>query len=68
MCLLIVLILLQRLLRSKNTYLESNAVRLCNLDKDHFVLEAGFGLGIGMKRAAQAVQSGMETKFDLWTV
>lgn len=50
--------IVKRLLRSNNTYLELNAVRLCNLDKDHFVLEAGFGLGIGVKRAAQAVQSG----------
>ncbi|XP_072033707.1 phosphoethanolamine N-methyltransferase 2-like [Amphiura filiformis] len=48
----------KRMLQSKNGFIELNAVRLCRLEKHHRVLEVGFGLGIGIKKAAEIIEAG----------
>ena len=47
---------LQRFLVSRNSILEKNAARLCNIQPHHHVLEVGFGPGIGLQHALQYVQ------------
>ncbi|KAI3382943.1 hypothetical protein SNEBB_003105 [Seison nebaliae] len=50
--------LTQKSFRWKNEYLERNAVDLCRISKNHFVLEVGFGVGDGLKYAYQKVKHG----------
>ena len=41
----------QTVFKKRNTNLERNAVRLCNIAPHHQVLEVGFGPGIGLEEA-----------------
>lgn len=45
-------------LKFKNTALEKNAARLCNIQPDHRVLEVGFGPGIGLEEAVKYIKDG----------
>ncbi|KAH9498125.1 hypothetical protein Btru_008322 [Bulinus truncatus] len=42
----------------RNRFLEENAVRLCNIQPDHQVLEIGFGPGIGLEAAYNVIKNG----------
>ena len=42
--------------KKRNRFLEINAVRLCNIQPHHQVLEVGFGPGVGLKEAAKCVK------------
>lgn len=41
-----------------NSFLETNAVKLCNIKPDHNVLEIGFGPGVGLEAAYNIVKGG----------
>ncbi|CAD5118713.1 DgyrCDS7394 [Dimorphilus gyrociliatus] len=45
-------------LRRRNRTLEENAVKLSKIEKDHTVLEIGFGPGVGLSKAVEKVQDG----------
>jgi len=47
-----------KFLVKKNEGLEKNTVKLLNLEANHFVLEAGFGPGIGLEEACKYVSTG----------
>jgi len=42
----------------KNSFLEKNAVKLCNIEPNHTVLEIGFGPGVGLSHAYNIVKGG----------
>lgn len=47
-----------QMFKRKNSLLEKNAVRLCNIQPHHQVLEIGFGPGIGIEHAVSYVKDG----------
>ncbi|XP_022112166.1 uncharacterized protein LOC110991207 isoform X2 [Acanthaster planci] len=47
-----------KVFKQQNAYMERNAVRLCRLEPHHHVLEVGFGPGVGLKAAAEAIVDG----------
>ncbi|XP_038079320.1 demethylmenaquinone methyltransferase-like [Patiria miniata] len=51
-------LIIKRVFKRKNVYLELNAVRLCHLEPQHHVLEIGFGPGVGLKAAAETIVGG----------
>jgi len=50
-----------------NSYLESNAVKMCKLKPDDHVLEIGFGPGVGLKCAYDVVKGGEGKVFGIDT-
>lgn len=50
--------LASRMFKKKNTFLEQNAVKLCDLAPNMNVLEVGFGPGIGLEEACKRIQAG----------
>ncbi|XP_067913085.1 uncharacterized methyltransferase YdaC [Heterodontus francisci] len=47
--------LVNRFLEKKNRFLETNAVKLCDIQPDSVVLEVGFGPGLGLLEAAKCL-------------
>ncbi|XP_005096304.1 uncharacterized methyltransferase YdaC [Aplysia californica] len=47
-----------RAMVKKNSFLEKNAVILCDMKPDHNVLEIGFGPGVGLESAYNVVKGG----------
>ncbi|XP_021363558.1 uncharacterized protein LOC110456860 isoform X2 [Mizuhopecten yessoensis] len=51
----------KKLLEKNNAVLEMEAVRLCDIQPDHQVLEVGFGPGIGIQAACHLIEDGNGT-------
>ncbi|XP_041375037.1 uncharacterized protein LOC121387871 isoform X2 [Gigantopelta aegis] len=49
---------ISRVFQKRNSFLERNAVELCNIQPHHQVLEVGFGPGIGLEEAYRYIKDG----------
>ncbi|XP_033107885.1 uncharacterized methyltransferase YdaC-like isoform X2 [Anneissia japonica] len=49
---------ISKILKSRNSIVVYHAVRACNIERHHHVLEIGFGPGLGMASVAEIIRSG----------